>query len=151
MTGKTRREVLVGGGASMIVLAGCTSNGGTQQQEELVSGTYDIEAGDHRSWKFSAQANVMLEYSFTVLDGPPVDVIVMREYGYTDYTEDTEFAYYIDGSTMAAESKSVEVGLGGENIYYLVVDNTAKGEAAPPTEGENAVAEVEIQAEVNPV
>lgn len=93
----------------------------------------------------------MLEYEFTVIEGPPIDVIVMREYGYTDYTEGEDFAYYRQGSTMDAERRSVEVGLAGENIYYLVIDNTAKGEATPPTDGENAVARVEIVAEVNPV
>jgi hypothetical protein len=50
----------------MIALAGCSSNGGTKQQEELVSGTFDIEDGEYRSWKFSPQANVMLEYEFSV-------------------------------------------------------------------------------------
>lgn len=150
MIGKTRREVLVGGGVSMIALAGCSSNGGTKQQEELVSGTVDIEDGEYRSWNFSPQANVMLEYEFTVIDGPPVDVIVMREHGFTDYSEDTEYAYYVDGSTMDAKSKTVEIGLAGQNIYYLVVDNTAKGEATPPPDG-IAVATVEITAEVTPV
>ncbi|MEF8771126.1 hypothetical protein [Halodesulfurarchaeum sp.] len=135
----------------MIALAGCSSNGGTQKQEELVSDTFDIEDGDHRNWKFSPQANVMLKYEFTVIDGPPVDVIVMREHGFTDYSKDKEYTYYIDGRTMDAESKSVEIGLAGQNIYYLVVDNTAKGEATPQPDGKTAVASVEIAAEANPV
>ena len=152
MTGETRRELLGGVGASLVALAGCTSSDRRQTQHgELVSGTFTIEGGDHRSWDFYASADLLFEYSFTVQEGPAIDVLLMREYGYNDYTEGAEFAYYIDGSVMDSTGDSVEYGLGGENIYYLVLDNTAMGETEPPAASEDAVATVELTAEITPV
>lgn len=151
MPDSTRRGLLYGAGASLVALAGCSSTQKAEQTGELVTETVEIEAGEHRHWKFVTQSNVFFNYAFTVSAGPPIDAILMREHGYTDYRADNEFVHYQDGSVMDSSGDTVEVGLSKDNMYYFVLDNTKKGEAVPPPDSAGAVATVAVEAAVNAV
>lgn len=151
---KTRRLVLTGVVGSLIPLAGCSSGGDSDdepQREELVSGTFDINEDEFRGWRFSLDQDATLEYSYTVTEGPSIDVFLLDDRAYSHFKEEDNFQYISEGSALDAVSKSVEVDLPEGDEYVLVIDNTNAGEAAPPTDLEDNVARVEIEAYLSPI
>jgi len=109
------------------------------------SGSRDVHEGYYLYWHFtvSGASEPKLEYTIVVSDGPAIDVFVMTEEGYYHYRNGESFLYYTAASVQNTYYASISWYIPGDGTYYIVVDNTDAGEAQPPWNGVDDVANVE--------
>jgi hypothetical protein len=109
---------------------------------ETNQGRIDVNEDEWYQWKLSYEEETHIEYEMLVRKGPSIDVVLFSEEEYTHYENDERAQYYSNLSDLdtidGTASGWVETG-----DYRLVIDNTNWGEAVPPTNLDDDVAEVE--------
>jgi len=118
----------------------------TDRSTELrdVSTTRNIQEDQWYSYGLNFTEPGYIEYDFVVRDGPAIDVILMDEEEYSSYEEGERFRAYNDLSAYDSAGERIDGGPLSEGSYRLIFDNSEFGDAAPPTDFDNNVAEVEI-------
>lgn len=119
-----------------------SSNTQESRREEVVDDRRNVPEDEYYRWRFDVNRAATLEYQFTVREGPEVDVFVATE---------AEFDAYSSNERFRAVSRSS--GIGGNEVvtldrgtHYLVIDNTGAGWVSPPTNFDDDIADVEIEA-----
>jgi hypothetical protein len=105
-------------------------------------GNLDVAEDEWSSWTFEFSEPTHIEYEMVVRDGPSVDVILFGDREY-EYFENQDRAKYYSGLSDLDTTRGLASGWVEAGDYVLVVDNTEWGEAAPPTNLDDDVAEVE--------
>ncbi len=109
---------------SVCALAGCSG------PRSIVDGTEQwlIPVGDYESLSFDVRSPATIEYAVEVREGPPVDVLLLREARFEEFE-----AGALPENTPAL--RDVEDDTANGNImpgtWHLVVDNAGSGGNAP--------------------
>lgn len=150
-----RRSFLGGAVALTSALSGCLNNAADtvansmeddkRRSLEVADSTENVEEDQYVYWNFSPGESGTLEYDFIVRDGPDVDVIVLTSDEFAHFEANNRFQY-LESSFGASGINSVSVS---PNDYVLMIDNTSVGEVSPPSNLNNDIATVEIEATVN--
>lgn len=115
------------------------------REVELLNDMRNIPEDEWIAWEYEFDGETELTYEFTVREGPAIDVIFVTSEEYEHLDDGDRYRYIPDGSVMDSAGGS-ETIMPPEDTYRLVVDNTAAGEAAPPTNFDDDIARVEIEA-----
>lgn len=110
--------------------------------KDTSTGRIDVNEDEWYQWSLEWESETHLEYEMLVRDGPSIDLILFDESEYSYYENEERASYY----TTLSDLDTVEARAGGwleAGEYRLVVDNTNYGEAAPPTDFDDNVAEIE--------
>lgn len=83
-----------------------------------------------------------LEGSVSVDMGPNIDFIIMESTYFERYRDGDSYQYITAGSEMNTAGANIDAAIGSGNLY-LVIDNTAAGDAEPPTNLDDDVATVD--------
>lgn len=105
-----------------------------------------LEEDEWRRYSLDFSSTGYLSYDFIVRDGPEIDAIFIEqsEYSYFDDGERYEYKTNLTAMNSAGEEVSGKVPGGS---YYLIFDNSERGEAMPPTNLSNDVVTVEFDME----
>lgn len=120
-----RREYLA-------ILAVCAGLAGCSGPRSIVSGTerWSIPAGGYEAISLDIRVPATIEYAVEVHEGPPIDVMVLRESRF-DAFEDGTLSDNAPKSTL----QDVETGNANGNLmpgtWYMVVDNAGPDRDAP--------------------
>lgn len=109
-----------------------------------VSTTKNIQEDQWYSYGLEFSESGYVEYDFIVRDGPSIDVILMDESEYSSFESGDRFLAYNELSAYDSAGETVEGGPLSGGSYRLIFDNSEFGDAAPPTDFDNNVAEVEL-------
>lgn len=114
---------------------------------EVISSEEDTRQFEEDEWwwyELEFPEPGQLSYDFIVREGPEIDVIVIEESEYSYFEEGERYEYLTGASTLdsAGDDNTEEMAAGS---YRMIFDNTARGEAAPPTNFGNDVVEVEFE------
>lgn len=123
---------------------GSSNGGSTTQTRQLVDDRREVSEDEYYRWSFDLNSQATLEYSFTVRDGPDIDVFVLDDQEMDEFQGGNRFRAY---SSENGISGSDSVTLSPDS-YRLVIDNTSAGNEAPPTNFDDDVADVEIEATI---
>lgn len=93
-------------------------------------------------WQFDWDEETYIEYEIIVRSGPSIDVTLFGEEEYSYYQNQERAEYYAGVSDLDTVDATASGWVGTGN-YRLVIDNTSWGEAEPPTNLNNDVAEVD--------
>jgi hypothetical protein len=75
---------------------------------------------------FRADDLAVLNFTFNVTEGGPVDALFLDETGYEEYRLGFNASFYLDGSVLnASQGLGTIDGLSSGQEYYLVIDNSA--------------------------
>ena len=126
-------------------VAGCSGDGdgGDDGSEELISDSIVAEEGEYYTWDLTINSAGTLQHDLIVRDGPSIDFAVFEPSEFEAY-ENEERARYLSGPSELDTENYQDSAEYPEGEYKVVVDNTDWGEAAPPTNLDNDMAEVEI-------
>lgn len=133
-----------------IALAGCTNGGGGGGSGTISdSGSVSIDEDNHVSFSFEANSPVTVSYTVEVTEGPNIDVFVMDNLNYQSYSGGGSFTHQqaCDDQASSYAQNSCDLG---EDRWHIVIDNTNRGGAQPPTNGVNDPAHVDYQYEAGP-
>ncbi len=110
----------------VLVLAGAT---GAMKEE----GTETVEVGDHIAIEIenSGDGDLEVRIFIVVTDGPAIDVFFMDETMFGNYSEETQFDYYINYSILETTSLDKTFVWDELGIFYVVIDNTLSGTLPP--------------------
>ncbi|GAA0193803.1 hypothetical protein [Halobaculum roseum] len=111
------------------------------------SDTRQIPEDEWYQWNFELNEQAVLSYDFVVRSGPAIDAILTDDTEYDQLQEGNRFRYYSEGSVMDDEGGQVTTTL-APGTYHLVLDNSDAGEAQPPTNFDDDIAEVEIEIQI---
>ena len=117
-------------------------NDPNRSAEETNSGLLDIAEDEWVEWDLEFREETHVEYEMVVRDGPAIDVFLFDEVEYEHYEAEERAKYYSEVSDLDTVQAEGSGWLESGN-YRLVADNTNYGEAAPPTNLSDDVAEVE--------
>lgn len=117
------------------------------RRKETKSDTRKIEEDEWISYEFDFDSTGFLEYEFIVRNGPEIDVLLLDESEYTHFNSDARFGYESRLSALDSAGTTVS-GKVSEGTYRLILDNSNKGEAVPPTNFSNDVVTVEFDIEI---
>ena len=106
------------------------------------SDTRNLEEDQWRHFSISFSSTGYIEFDFIVRDGPAIDVILMDESEYEHFDQGDRYEYIPDLSALDSSGTTVSSKV-PEGEYRLVVDNSERGEASPPTNFSNDVVNVE--------
>ncbi len=112
----------------------------------ITSGTTNsISEDEYMYRKISFYEGDKLEISIEVdvTSGPNIDVYVMDEVNYADYKDGDSFSYYSSLSRGDTSYWSADGTIHENGAYYIVIDNTDKGDASPPWNMQDDVAYVD--------
>ena len=153
-----RRFIVAGIVGSAFGIAGCSSDGDTgggdteprqtPSSETFVDDRTTAEEDEYRYWEFTLSQQAYLNLDVTVRDGPAVDVYLTEPDEFAEYEQENRFYHNGDVSLLdvTADSSGSSVTAGD---YVLILDNTNAGEAVPPANLANDIAEVEIELVAN--
>jgi len=105
----------------------------------------NIPEDEWLAWELDFDGSTELNYEFTVREGPAIDVIMVTQEEYTHLEEGDRYRYIPDGSVLDSTGGSQTV-MPPDGMYRLIVDNSSIGEASPPTNFDDDIARVEIEA-----
>jgi hypothetical protein len=105
--------------------------------------TRNIEEDHWRYYELNLPQSGHLSYDYIVRDGPSIDAIVIDESEYGYFKENERYNYYPELSTLDSIGESMS-GPISSGTYYLIFDNSERGEAYPPSNMSNDVANVEF-------
>lgn len=88
----------------------------------------------------------LLGYAFTVPAGPAIDVLVIEASDYEAFVQSEDVPYLREVSVLDSTGSTVR-GTLSAGSYKLVIDNSPRGEAAPPSNFRDDVATVAITIE----
>jgi hypothetical protein len=109
-----------------------------------ISDTRNIQEDQWWAYPLNFTEPGYLEYQFVVRDGPAIDVILIDESEYESYNSGDRYLAYNELSSYDSAGDTVEGGPLSAGNYRLIFDNSSRGQASPPTDFENNVAEVEL-------
>lgn len=142
--------------SSVVPLAGCSetddddgdgdaggdSGGSASSTETLIDDRRNIPEDDAYTQGFELNRRGTLQYSYTVRTGPEIDVFVVSSEEYNAYQSGERFrALSRDSGAGGGDSVTLSQG-----TYYLVIDNSNAGWVSPPTNFDDDIADVEIEA-----
>ncbi|WP_380679169.1 hypothetical protein [Salinigranum sp. GCM10025319] len=107
-----------------------------------------VQEDEHRGWTLDLPESAFIEYEAIVRDGPSVDIIVFPSDEYSHYQSGNRASYYSAVSRLDTNFAQVKGALSAGE-YAIVIDNTRWGEAYPPTNFDDDIADVEIQIEIS--
>jgi len=154
----TRRDWLTAASSLIpFALAGCSSSddtesdggdggggGGGRTQLDDFSYDYTIKEDAYKGFNFEVEQESTVEWDAIVRSEYAVDVIVMERDELDAYEARERFEYLTSASRLDTVGDEVSATVqAGE--YALVVDNSDVGEAEPPTNFDDDLAEVEIE------
>jgi len=96
-------------------------------------GTKTVEMGDHIAIEIenSGDGDLEVRLFVVVTDGPAIDVFFMDETMYGNYSDETEFDYFINYSILETTSVDKTFVWDELGIFYVVIDNTLSGTMPP--------------------
>lgn len=114
------------------------------------SDTESIAAGEYASIKIGFRDGPAMEvgYEVQVTDGPNIDIFVFDNANYQNYQDGREYEYRSGPSDLDTADSRNEFTLEDHGTWWIVLDNTGEGSAAPPTVGEGT-AQVDWTARTN--
>ena len=112
------------------------------------SESYDLNEDYYQYLRFSPSQEATLSYEAEVAGDIRIDVILTDGTNFQYFEDGTDWEYYAEGSELDTLFASNEVRLGTGTEYYLIIDNTSEGRAAPPTNFDNDRVEVDVQYEL---
>lgn len=125
----------------------------TQQAGPDQSGansTFRIAEDEFTIWELGFDRPNRLQYSFEVIDGPPIDVILTDESGQPK-ADDEDWHYYPTASYLNGKDGMVVDVLPPDTDYRLIFDNSNRLEASPPTNLREDPAIVTFQLDMSPI
>lgn len=131
------------GGDSTSSVSGDSSSDGTTR-EELVNDRRNVPEDEYYQWQFDVNQAATFDFQFTVREGPEVDVFVLPEDEYNSFTSNERFRVASRSSGTAGSDTAAL----NEGTFYLVLDNTNAGWVSPPTNFDDDIADVEIEATI---
>lgn len=93
-------------------------------------GTRTITKDQFHPFTVQVDNSGSLAYIVEVTDGPQIDVLLLDGENYARFISGMSFGYLMEGSTLDATHAEAKVQL-SEGAYYLIVDHTYAGDAAP--------------------
>jgi hypothetical protein len=116
---------------------------------EFFAGSEIVNEGDFWHFEIPIVATSEIDYTVSVMIGDPVDIFLFDEENFERYQTDqvpavigfVHFEFINEGSRLNASFADITVTL-DEGTYFLVVDNTIKGEASPPEDNVNNTATI---------
>lgn len=122
-------------------------NDSNLSRKQTMSDTRNLEEDHWRYFPLEFDSSGSLNYDFIVRDGPAIDAIVLEESEYSYFDNGERYEYIPSLSTMDTTGDEVS-GRIPSGSYYLVFDNSNRGEATPPTNFSNDVITVEYEIEI---
>lgn len=104
----------------------------------------NVQEDEWRYYMLSFPQSGRLYYSYTVREGPEIDVIVMDESEYQYFQDGDRYNRYTNLSTFGDAGNTVNEPISAGD-YRLIFDNTEREEAYPPSNFSNDIAEVEFE------
>lgn len=134
-----RRKLLIAGSSAIAVtLSGCS---GGESREQVIDNRAEINEDEYKYWSFSLDESATVEYEFTVRNGPEMDVFILEDSEFREFENENRFRGHASSGTGGSNSVTLNAG-----DYKFVVDNTNAGNVSPPTNFNDDVAEIEVQA-----
>lgn len=112
-----------------------------------VSDTRQIPEDELYQWHYSLTEQSTISYDFVVREGPAIDAILTTEDEYNELIEGNRARYISEGSDLDSTGGGATATV-SPGTYYIVFDNTNYGEAKPPTNFDDDLAEVEVDIQV---
>lgn len=113
-------------------------------RREVVDARRTISEDEYLSWSFELNRTATVSFDYTVRQGPDIDVFVADDREYAEFEAGNRFQVFARSTGVSGrDSATVSVG-----TYHLVIDNTNRGWASPPTNFNDDYAEVEITADI---
>lgn len=82
-------------------------------------------------------------------EGHEIDIYVMDNFNHQKYTSDSSFSYIPSLSNPATTSDDFDKSdYINEDDFWLVIDNTNRGDSSPPSDGVNNIVEFTVYVEV---
>lgn len=102
------------------------------------SDTESIAAGEYApiEIQFPDGPAMQVGYEVVVDDGPNIDIFVFDNANYQSYRDGREYEYRSGASDLDTGDSSNEFTLEEHGTWWIVLDNTNEGSAAPPTVGD---------------
>lgn len=114
-------------------------------ESEIISDERNIPEDEWYYWTYEFDGETELSYQFTVREGPAIDAILTSESEYQHLKDGERFRYATEGSVLDSAGGEATI-TPPEGTYYIVLDNSNLGEAVPPTNLDDDIASVEIEA-----
>lgn len=122
--------------------SGSTQSGATSN--------FRINEDDFTIWELSFDRPSRIQYTFEVLDGPPIDVVLTDEPP-PSQTGSSDWNYYPTSSHLDSRGATVVDELPPGSKYLIVFDNSNRFEANPPTNLLNDKAIVTFEFDISPL
>lgn len=105
------------------------------------SDTVKIDPGSSASIEvpFDQGANRDLSYVAEVTDGPRIDVFLMDNANHQRYRDGQDFSYHEEGSELDTARAERHLTVPETGTWWIVLDHTSRGEAAPSSVGAEPV------------
>lgn len=104
--------------------------------------------GEFKLYRFSVGAVSDLRYGVHTSSQSSFDVFVTDKPNFQKFENGSKWSYYEAASKLNTTSAQVTFTVGTDRTYYLVIDNTAEGNATPSSAGDKSVTvttEVELR------
>lgn len=145
--------------AATVGLAGCSGQSGDgpnvsdeespgDASETLADETVEVPEDTYQAYTATFENSATLAYDAIVRTGPAIDIIVTNGNEFSNYEHDENFRYDSTASALDTSNASNSAQLESGN-WVLILDNTDRAEAQPPTNFDDDVAEVEIEATIS--
>jgi hypothetical protein len=150
---KRRRIIAAIGTTATVGIAGCGSdsdqddgnsdqNGGTTIIQ-IDQDTRTLEEDAWYKWGFVLDQESQLELDATVRSGPAIDLIMTSQSEFEEFEQGNRFEYNQSLSLLDTVGGNAS-GTLPQGQWALIADNTEAGEAQPPTNLDDDIAEVEV-------
>ncbi|WP_336328156.1 hypothetical protein [Halovenus sp. HT40] len=150
---------IVAGGVATVGLAGCSGQSGDgpnvsdeespgDASETLADETVEVSEDSYQAYTATLESSATLSYDAIVREGPAIDIIVTNGNEFTNYENDENFRYNSAASELDTSNTNNSTELDSGN-WALILDNTSRGEAEPPTNFDDDIATVEIEATIS--
>jgi hypothetical protein len=107
-----------------------------------------LASGRFKLYRFDVPAAADLYYRARTTDGSRIDIFLTDETNFHAYEERSKWSYYDGGSELNTSAAETTFTVGAERTYYLIIDNTAEGDATPSSADRNGRVTVSITAEL---
>lgn len=149
-----RRSFIKASGAGFFgAIAGCTSdstpsasnsNSDRSTPVEIIDDRDTVNEDRYLTWEFSFSQKTRVNINVTVRSGPHLDIVFTDQSELQEFEDGNRFRYSSELSMMDSaggrESENVPAG-----DYAVIVDNTDRLEAKPPSNFDEDPARVEIR------
>lgn len=111
------------------------------------SDVVQLPSGQFKLYRFSPDSPSDLHYRAKTKNDSLTDIFVTDQSNFKKYENRSKWSYYEDGSALGTTSAETTFTVGTDRMYYLIIDNTAEGEATPSssTSGEEITVSIDIE------